>query len=244
MRRYSCPEPLFYARETLRTDVDNYLSLRTAGIVGVGLGAAAIMANTDIDEDIQFWYQNHVRDYRTDEFSGDAKQWGEGKIVVPILAGCMLLGALPCDDPVTNTLGDWGERSLRAGLIGTPLMMATQYAVGASRPGEDRHGSAWQPFSDVNGASGHAYIAAVPFITAAQMTDEPILKVGFYAASTVGGWSRINDDHHYASQVVLGWALAYAACVAVDRTELQLQNCQMVAMPIQDGVGVGLEFRR
>ena len=79
--------------------------------------------------------------------------------------------------------------------------------------------SHWHPFRRANAVSGHAYIGAIPFITAAQMTDKPVVKGLFYVLSTVCAWSRINDDAHYLSQAVLGWYLAYLSVRAVTKTE-------------------------
>ena len=57
-------------------------------------------------------------------------------------------------------------------------------------------------------------------MTAAAMTDEPLLKAAFAAGSLAAGWSRINDNAHYLSQVLLGWTVAYLAVDAVSATEM------------------------
>jgi hypothetical protein len=98
-------------------------------------------------------------------------------------------------------------------------MLALQQVIGASRPGEAESGSHWEPFHDDNGVSGHSFMGAVPFITAAHMTKNPWLRGGLYLGSGMAGLSRINDNHHYASQAALGWWMAYLAARCVNPTE-------------------------
>lgn len=45
-----------------------------------------------------------------------------------------------------------------------------------------------------------------------------MVRGGFYVGSGMAGLSRINDNHHYTSQVVLGWWIAYLAARSVNRT--------------------------
>ncbi|HYW78024.1 MAG TPA: hypothetical protein VE890_00540, partial [Thermoguttaceae bacterium] len=78
---------------------------------------------------------------------------------------------------------------------------------------------------------------------AAKMTDNPYWKAAFYAGSTLGAFSRVNDDRHYSSQVMLGWWMAYMAVSALDHTQ-QGKNLTIFPMTVADGVGVGMEYRR
>jgi len=83
---------------------------------------------------------------------------------------------------------------------------------------------------------------AVPFICAAKMTDDPYLKAAFYAGSTLAAFSRVNDDPHYVSQVMLGWWMAYLAASAVDHTQ-QDKDLTIFPMPVADGIGAAVEYR-
>ena len=92
--------------------------------------------------------------------------------------------------------------------------------------------------------SGHAFMGAIPFLSAAKMTEDPYLKATFYVASTLPGLSRITDDDHYPSQVLLGWWIAYLAASAVDEVNISRSHVSIFPMMIPDGAGVGIEFRR
>ena len=135
-------------------------------------------------------------------------------------------------------------RTTRAYLVGAPPVLFMQSCLGGSRPGERDDASFWRPFDDDNGASGHAFVGAVPFLTAARMTEDRRVKACWYALSVLPAWSRaVNDDSHYLSQVGLGWWMAYLACESVDRTE-KAPGCVTVTPIAQPGmVGVGIVVR-
>jgi hypothetical protein len=221
-----------------------YASRESLATVAAGAGVAAGMANSNIDQQIHDWYQDDVRSNSTDDVSSVAKAFGEGVLLIPAAASALLIGECgDCWEP-TCVAGEWGDRTMRGMLVGTPSLLFLQAATGASRPGESSAGSDWKPFDDTNGVSGHSFIGAMPFISAAKMTDNPWAKSSFYAASLATGWSRINDDDHYTSQAIFGWCLAYAACSAVDRTEQGREDFRFTAVPVPGGVGLGIVFER
>lgn len=227
----------------VRCDYRRYYSYRTGRDLLMCVGAAAIMANTSIDQNFRGWVQDNARSSGSDNFASFWKTFGEGKIFIPAFAGLALVGSILDECPKAGTVGNFGYRTTRSYLVGTPPMLFMQYCLGASRP-EEGNGSEWHPFSDNNGISGHAFCGAVPFITAAQMTDNCCMKGCFYFMSTLPGWSRINDDSHYLSQAWMGWWMAYLSCRAVSETE-QDKKCYSIA-PIMapDTMGMMFEYRR
>lgn len=113
-------------------------------------------------------------------------------------------------------------------------MLFLQNAIGASRPKEDD--SNWRPFNDNNGVSGHSFMGAVPFITAAKMADNTYLKYFFYLGSMLTGWSRINDNSHYFSQAALGWWMAYLAADCGEKGDAEKKKVVIAPAPVADGV--------
>ncbi len=97
---------------------------------------------------------------------------------------------------------------LRSILVGGPPLLVLQWATGGARPTETDESSEWRPFHDNNGVSGHSFMGAIPFLSAAKMADNIWIKGSFYAASTLPGISRVNDDAHYFSQAFLGKSFA------------------------------------
>ncbi len=219
-------------------DYQDFYSLRGVAIVGTQVGIAAVLANTSLDEDFQDWHDDDIKGSGSDSFA-DAVSWlGDGRIMIPVVAGAALLECFARDDqPVLRGIGHWGNRCSRSVLVGAPTVLGLQYLLGASRPADGR-GSSWKPFDDNNSVSGHAFIGATPFLNAARMTESLPLKVTFYGLSTLPAWSRVNDQRHYLSQVLLGWGIAWLAADVVDRTERSQQNWVVVPYAAEGGMGL------
>ena len=230
---------------TLWMDQRNFYTRSDYRFAAMSLGLAATFAHTDVDEDFRNWWQEDVRSNAWDDFSHFTKPLGDGYISVAIMGTGAVFGGLASETRIGALSGEWGRRSLRSIAVGTPALLFLQAATGAGRPGEWSSESDWVPFKDTNGASGHTFMGAVPFLVAAQMTDNRLLSGLWYTGSFMCGVSRINDDAHYLSQVILGWSLAQLACEAVDLTESERGDIEVVPMVGQGGtVGIGVQFRR
>ena len=207
--------------------------------LAAGFSVGAIMANSSIDNDVEEWYQKDVRSSSTDDSAKIAKIFGEGKYLIPLTA---LSASLPfiADD---SALGIWGEKSIRAYMVGAPAMLLMQKVTGASRPEEPPHDSRWSMFNDTNGVSGHAFIGAVPFLSIAKMNeDNKLIKYAAYAASAAGAWSRVNDDDHYLSQILLGWYMAWESVDAVFSPSEEIKTVSILpAIISHDAYGLSLQ---
>ncbi len=238
-------EPRMNLLQRIGSDYRNFYDGGTLGALGVGIAGHALVSNTNADEWARAEYQEQVRSIGTDEvseFIHGNKLFGEGSYVLPVFAAATLAG-LPFDeDSSGGQIGEWGERSLRAVLVGGPPLLGLQYALGSSRPGELDSASHWEPFQDTNAVSGHAFMGSIAFMSAAKMTDRPALKALLYAGSTLPALSRLNDDDHYASQVILGWGLAYLAVSAVDDTYQVDRPYSVLPGPVGDGLGLHMMF--
>ncbi len=236
-----------YGRQTrsnVVNDYRHYYQWSTAFDLGWAIALSAPLANTSLDEDFRHWYQRDVRSSGSDDLSSFWRPWGEGKIFIPAWAGLAVVGHLWEERPLATAVGRFGDRTTRAYLVGAPPMLLMQFVLGASRPGETSHGSYWKPFDDTNAVSGHAFIGAVPFLTAARMTDRPAIKGALILLSAFPAWSRVNDDRHYLSQVCLGWYMAHLAVRAVDQTEDDRRPIRIVPIANAQMTGFGLVIQR
>lgn len=231
------------AWQTVKDDYLGFYSRDRMLRLGMAFGAGAIFANTRMDESFQKWYQTDIRSSSTDDFAIATKKFGEYKYLVPVTFGAAILDEFVSDKEYQSPIGRWGVRSARAYILGTPILLVTKAVTGASRP-NDGVGSAWRPFNDVNGVSGHAFVGAVPFLTFAKMNDDnDLLRYLAYAASTLTAVSRINDGAHYLSQAALGWYLAWeATSTIVDQDNRK--KISVAPMSLKDGYGiyVGMEW--
>ena len=225
---------------TVRQDYEDlYLSPRHLIHLGIALGAGAVVANTNIDREIQEWYQSHVRTEGGNRVSDVAKVFGQGQYVIPVSVAAALLGDRLSADTGASPIGTWGERATRAYLTGGSALLVTQWLTGGSRP--DEGSSHWRPFHDDNGVSGHAFVGAVPFLTAGRMCEEnPLARYLLYAASTLPALSRVNDNAHYPSQAFLGWFLAWEATGSIARTDRNDRHISLAPALIGDAYGLAL----
>jgi hypothetical protein len=219
----------------IASDYKNFYAFENMGKLLLGLGLAGVLANTSWDGEVQDWYRESLRSRATDDLAGIVKPLGNGRLTVPVYAGAIALGELAGGTSAGRAMGCWGARSLRAILLGAPSVLFLQAATGGSRPSE--RNSRWRLFEDDNGVSGHSFVGAVPLLCAAQMTAGGSLKGLLFAASTLCGLSRINDEAHYLSQAALGWWMAYLACGSVQRTELGRRRIELLPVVPHGGDG-------
>lgn len=224
--------------ETIKMDHKNFYSSGRLLRIGVGLGIGGIMANTKIDKRIQDKYQDDVRSSSTNDFATVVKTFGEGKYLIPLSLFTAALPEILPESSATSSIGKWGRLTSRSYLVGGPPMLLLQRATGASRPDESDDDSHWKPFDDSNGVSGHAFMGAVPFLSAARMSSNRLLRYGLYVASTLTAWSRINDNDHYTSQAMLGWYLAWEAVGAVSESNKNDQELKVSPLILNEGVGI------
>jgi hypothetical protein len=222
------------AVETVTADFESfYLGKSNLVRLGIGIAADTVPANTNADRWIRDKYQQNLRSGGTDDVARVAKVPGTALVAVPVTIGAYGAGYL-LRNP---TIREWSQRSFRATIVGAPSLLILQSAIGSHRP-EDGN-SHWNPFHTSHGVSGHAYLGAVPFITAAEMSESPYRKGLFLALSTLPGLSRINDNEHYFSQTALGWYLAYLGCkVVATRDKDPGTHAQFEVAPLPGGMAV------
>ena len=225
--------------ETEKTDFGNfYLDRANLTRLGIGVGGAAVFANTGMDRYIRNKYQDDLRSHETDEatkifnISGTAL----ALVTIPVYIGTYGAGMLLHN----STMEEWAQKSFRATVVGGPALLFLATATGGDRPTEGN--SHWKPFQNFHGVSGHAYIGGIPFITAAKMSDNPYQKAIFYGLSTFTGLSRINDDRHYFSQAALGWYLAYLSCAVVEKgNDRQEGRVHVHLAPVPKGIAITVQ---
>ena len=229
-------------REDVLHDYSNYYRLNTLGQFALILAQAAVFANSDYDADVGNWYQTHIRSKATNDASNFLRPLGNGYYTIPFYVSAKFLGECLEDEPGMSLLGQFGDRTTRALLVGGPPFLALQYLTGGGRPSIYADESYWRPFRGSHGASGHAFMGAVPFLTMAGMTDDPLAKCFFYACSPWTGFTRINDNVHYMSQVWLGWWMAFLATESVYDSEKQKGPVTITPLCTPEMTGVGLIY--
>jgi membrane-associated phospholipid phosphatase len=182
--------------------------LKLAGATAGG----AVLTYSGADELFDEWHRDHVRGDASDAVAHVAKEFGENYVAFAALAYGLADWALP-----GTAVGRWGRQCFTATACGLPVLWTWQRALGGSRPSDEKPwGPRYRPFADENSVSGHTFLAAIPFLVAAREIGNPVGAGGLRALSPVTGWSRMNDERHYLSQVMLGYGLAWESVQAAD----------------------------
>jgi len=206
-RRRGSMRPLF--KGTGRQWRANYASRRTFLRLGAGLAGAALLAYSGADEAVESWHTRQVRGRTSDRVASLVKPPGERWWLLVWLA----VGAVDAwvrTSPFTR----WGRANFESMVVGLPTLWTLQRGLGANRPSSAVPSPRWHPLAADNAASGHAFIAAIPWLNLARRTDHAAVQGLARVASWVTGWSRLNDRKHYPSQVLLGWTIAWNAVEA------------------------------
>ncbi len=183
--------------------------------LGGAVAAAGALAYSGADEAVDEFHSGTLRSSGTDTASHLVNIFGERFWFVNwfLVAGI--------DAWVrSGSFSSWGRNNFEAMVVGLPVLWTLQRGLGANRPSDENPNPRWRPMSDDNSASGHAFIAAIPWLNLARRTGNPNARWAARFGSVLTGWSRINDRKHYLSQVVLGWSIAWNAVEAVHGKEL------------------------
>ncbi len=185
-------------------------------LAGATAGAAAL-SYSGVDELFDEWHRGNVRGDASDAVAHFAKEYGENYIAFSALAYGLADWALP-----GTAIGRWGRQCFTATGCGLPVLWTWQRVLGGSRPSDEKEwGPRYRPFTDENSVSGHTFLGAIPFLVAAKELGHPVGAWTLRALSPMTGWSRINDERHYLSQVLLGYGLAWESVQAADLSPVE-----------------------
>ncbi len=183
---------------------------------------AGVLAYSGADEIAESFHADTVRSPRTDRLAHVFKVCGERFW----FANWLLIAAIDAWWQ-SGAISRWGRANFEAMVVGLPLLWTMQRGLGANRPSSDDASPRWRPMAAPNSASGHAFIAAVPWLTLAARSGNGTVVVLSRIASWATGWSRLNDRKHYVSQIILGWTIAFNAVSAVNQQPAPTQEDEL-----------------
>lgn len=179
--------------------------------LGAAVAGAGIVIYSGLDEAVTAAHDRHLRTGGTVRVARVGYEGGQRPWFL-VWAAVAAIDAWWRSGPLSR----WGRLNFEAMVVGLPMLWTVQRVLGAGRPSADVPTPDWKPFSNDNAASGHAFIGAVPWLTAARTAGLRPWRLPLWVGSWLSGWSRLHDRKHYLSQVCLGWYLAWQAVVAVD----------------------------
>ena len=166
------------------------------GAIAVG-GLSALML---LDGPSQRFFQGH-RSAGADDWARAIRRGGQPEVYGTVTLGLVAAGLLSGDDNLTRSGGRLAATLALAGATST----LAKLALGRPRPSESLDLDGYVPFSGQDAMpSGHTTMAFALATALADDIHRPWATVGLYTLATGVGWSRINDNRHWLSDVVGG----------------------------------------
>ncbi len=179
-----------------------------AGLAFVG-GLAAISL---LDQPIHRATQQ--RNSSKDDVAEAFRHMGQPEVYATVGLGTIAVGLIAGNDRIAMSGVRISSSVLLAG-IGT---QGVKRLLGRARPYQTDHAWQFHPFNFKYDAfpSGHT---AVAFALATSISDEvhnTVVSIALYTAATGTGWSRLNDDKHWFTDVVGGAVAGIASAKFVN----------------------------
>jgi membrane-associated phospholipid phosphatase len=170
------------------------ISGKTAAITGI-LFTAALLGDHSLRQEVQSHRSN-----TTNSLAKIGKTLGEWQFLVPALSGGLLAGQLSGSRDLKRVMFHAGA----AVVLATGVTTGLKYSIGRTRPGSG-DSDRLRPFSGSNSfPSGHTAAAFAFASSIADETDDSWSDVLLYSAATLTAMSRVHDDRHWTSDVVIG----------------------------------------
>lgn len=137
--------------------------------------------------------------------------WGEPYSSLIVGVGLYLHG-IAAENRANKKIGfEIGESALFTGLI----TLFLKYSFGRERPRENSNPFSFFPFSfkednylSIN--SGHTALGFSLSTVLAKNTENDLLKVAFYLPAFLTAFSRVYQNHHWVSDVILGGIIGFS----------------------------------
>jgi membrane-associated phospholipid phosphatase len=144
--------------------------------------------------------------------------WGEPLSTLAI-GGSFYLHGLATDNNANKKLGfEIGEAAIYTSII----TLFFKYAFGRERPRENADPFSYHPFSFrddffLSLSSGHTALAFSLSTVLAENTSNNYLKVVLFVPAFMTAFSRVYQNHHWTSDVLLGGIIGYSVAEFVTR---------------------------
>ena len=165
------------------------------------LFGAALMGDRGLREGAQ-----EFRGGTTNTMAKLGNTLGEWRYVVPALSAGYLAGEISGSSDLKRVMLHAGA----AAALATGISSSLKYTIGRNRPPVAGDPAQFRPFSGSNSfPSGHTAVAFALATSIADETDDKWSDVALYGAATLTAMSRINDDRHWASDVIIGGLIGH-----------------------------------
>jgi len=191
------PPPTAAAQLDNATRYETPVSIRWwHGAIALG-GLSALLL---LDNSAQDYFQRN-RSTSSDNVAGALRHFGQPEVFGTVTLGLLGAGLVSGHDDLTRAGGRLAATLALAGIASTGL----KSAIGRPRPNESSDVDGFVPFSGQDAMpSGHTTVAFALATALADDIHRPWASVGLYTIATGVGWSRMNDNKHWLSDVTAG----------------------------------------
>ncbi len=177
-----------------------------AAVVG-GIAAVSLL-----DQPLHRYILAH-RSPEADAVAADVRHMGQVEVFGSVPAGMALVG-LVTQRP---TLLRGSLRVATSLALAATVATAGKETLGRLRPSAERDADDFKPFSgQASFPSGHTTMAFALATSLANEIHRPWATVGLLTVAAGTGWSRLNDNQHWLSDVVAGAAIGISSAQLVD----------------------------
>jgi hypothetical protein len=171
-------------------------------------GVSALML---LDQPAQRYIQSH-RSEAVDQLSGAFRRFGQIEVYGTVTAGVLAAGLVSGNENLTRS----GGRLAAALALAGSSSALSKLALGRRRPTDHREADVYAPFSGREAMpSGHTAMAFAMATTLADEIDQTWASIGLYTVATGVGWSRLNENHHWVTDVAAGAVLGITSAKLV-----------------------------
>ena len=190
------------------------------------------------DQDLKEWVQRQ-RNRATDDLANIFTPFGDGLYTLPAAGLVYLYGAV-----------QESEKAKRIGLLGAESIVLAGAFTGAIKMAGHRHRpdtgdqyNRWDgPGFSTDSLSFPSLHATTAFALATVVAEEsgsPYVSSAAYGIASLVALSRLNDNEHWSSDLVLGSAIGYFTARAVLRYH-QIKNSPLALLPDVNGDRYGV----
>jgi membrane-associated phospholipid phosphatase len=177
--------------------------------------AGALMGDREFQEEAQ-----EYRDGVTNSVAQMGNTFGDWRFIVPAISAAYVAGDITGSSAVKRTAVQAGA----AAALATALAGGLKYAVGRTRPYAASTSFDFRPFSGASSfPSGHTAVAFALATAVADQTRDGWSDYVVYGAATLTALARINDNKHWASDVLVGGLVGHLSARWVTRRMGPLQ---------------------
>jgi membrane-associated phospholipid phosphatase len=227
----------------VRWDQDDWLN--AAGVAAV-TGAVYL-----IDEPFKDFWQDDIRSNGTDEAASIFQSFGDTKWILPALPTLFAAGGLVRygfkDVEEGGRLQETALLAAEAFILSAGITEGIKRLAGRERPNNTDDHDVFEGFggskSFPSGHSTHAWALAA--VVASEYRHSPAIRIGAYTLAALTSLARINDNKHWASDVVFGGAIGYfvGKFVYDENPFRNSDNMLFGPMAVANGTGVQMTYK-